>query len=272
MNRTDRTLLVDADIMAYKAASATEGVYHFNGPDEEPAVDENLDEALEVAERDIERVANLLKATKVIVCLTDDIDQATGEVNNFRVDSYPQYKQKRLAVRRPSTLEKVKEFYSKRYETYQRPRLEADDCMGILATHPTLIPGEKIIVSADKDMKTIPGLLFNPRSNKRKPTLISELDADRYFMEQTLTGDSTDGYPGCKGIGPKSPFVEAVREAKNLQAMWHVVVAAYLSQGLTPEHALAQARCARILRASDWDFSARRPRLWVPPAKSSGSD
>lgn len=264
----DRTLLVDADIMAYKAASATEGLYLFNGVDAEPSVDENLEEALEVAERDIERVANLLKATKVIVCLTDDIDQATGEVNNFRCDCYPQYKQKRLAVRRPATLETVKAFYAKRYETYQRSRLEADDCMGILATHETLVPGEKIIVSADKDMKTIPGLLFNPRSNKRKPTLISELEADRYFMEQTLTGDSTDGYPGCRGVGEKSPFVAAVREAKNLQAMWHVVVGAYLSHGLSPEDALAQARCARILRASDWDFQTRKPRLWTPPVRS----
>lgn len=272
MNRTERTILVDADIMAYKAASATEGVYHFNGPDEEPAIDDNIDEALRIAQLDIERIANTLKATKIIVCLTDDIDQATGQVNNFRVDSYPQYKQKRLNVRRPSTLDQVKEFYAKHFETYQRPRLEADDCMGILATHPTLVPGEKIIVSADKDMRTIPGLLFNPRKDSRKPKVITELDADRFFMEQTLIGDTTDGYPGCRGIGVKSPFVAAVREAKSLQAMWHVVVAAYLSQGFTADHALAQARCARILRASDWDFTRKAPRLWVPPSGSRTSD
>lgn len=261
----DRTLLVDADIMAYKASSATEGVYFFNGRDADPAIDENLEEALEVAERDIETIANKLKATKVIVCLTDDVNQETGAIDNFRVDVYPAYKSKRLDVRRPSTLPKVKEFYSKRYETYTRPRLEADDCMGILATHSTLVPGEKIIVSADKDMKTIPGLLYNPRIDKTKPRVITELDADRYFMEQTLTGDSTDGYPGCRGIGPKSPFVQAVWKAKSLQAMWGIVVAGYASKGFTPDDALAQARCARILRASDWDFQARRPRLWVPP-------
>lgn len=266
-----RTLLVDADIFAYAASSGTEKVFHFSGKDAEPAVEENLEAALEVAERDIEAVANRLKATKVIVCLTDDIDMVTGEVKNFRAtDVYPQYKQGRLTTRRPSTLRRVKDFYAERYECYQRPSLEADDCMGILSTSKTLVPGEKIIVSSDKDMQTIPGLLFNPRTdkNKRKPRVITELEADRYFMQQALTGDSTDGYPGCPGIGPQSPFVAAVQQAKNLQAMWHVVTAAYLSQGLTVSDALVQARCARILRASDWDFKERKVRLWSPPVES----
>ena len=101
---------------------------------------------------------------------------------------------------------RVKEFYSKHYEVYLRPRLEADDCMGILSTHKTLVPGERIIVSNDKDMQTIPGLLFNPAKDK-KPRRISELEADRFFMYQTLVGDTTDGYPGCYGIGPKSKHV-----------------------------------------------------------------
>jgi len=263
-----RTLLIDADIYAYAASSGTEKVHYFDGEDAEPTVDENLEAALEVAERDIERVANKLKATKVIVCLTDDIDLTTGKVNNFRVGVYPGYKQKRLTTRRPSTLTRVKEFYAGRYECYQRPGLEADDCMGILSTHKTLVPGEKIIVSADKDLKTIPGLLYNPRVDKTKPRLISDLDADRYFMEQALTGDTTDGYPGCRGIGPESPFVAAVRQAKSLRSMWHIVLAGYESRGFTAEEALAQARCARILRASDWDFQARKPRLWSPPVES----
>lgn len=259
-----RTLLVDADIMAYRASSATEGVFYFNGGDQPPAVDDNLDEALEVAARDIENLANKLKASRVIVCLTDDIDQATGEITNFRVGVYPNYKRNRLAVRRPSTLRQVKDFYADRYECYQRPSLEADDCMGILSTSKKLVPGEKIIVSEDKDMQTIPGLLFNPKRDKT-PRRISELEADRYFMQQTLTGDTTDGYPGAKGIGPKSKFVAALAEAKDLRSMWEIVLEGYGTKGYTPEDALVQARCARILRATDWDFHERRPRLWTPP-------
>lgn len=251
------TLLIDADLYAYKASSACEGVYHFGGEGADPCVSENLDEALKVAERDIERIANKLKATKVIVCLTDD--------DNFRLGVYPQYKGNRKGVRKPSTLKAVKDWYAERYETYKRPGLEADDCMGILSTHPTLIKGEKIIVSGDKDMQTIPGLLFNPDKDTAVRR-ISELTANRYFLTQTITGDTTDGYPGCPGHGPKSKFVAALNEETTVKAMWGHVVAAFESKKLTEKDAIVQARCARILRSSDWDFAGKRVRLWSPPA------
>lgn len=251
-----RTLLVDADIFAYVASSATEEVYHFDGGASEPAVAENLSEALAMAERDIENVANKLQATRVIVCLTDSV--------NFRTSVYPAYKGNRKGVRKPSTLRAVKDWYASKYECYQRPGLEADDCMGILSTSKNLVSGEKIIVSTDKDMQTIPGLLFNPNKDD-KPRRIKELDADRYFMQQVITGDATDGYPGCKGVGPKSPWVAAVGKAESLAEMWTLVCDAYRGKGFTPEDATVQARCARILRACDWDFHERRPRLWNPP-------
>ncbi len=75
--------------------------------------------------------------------------------------------------------------------------------MGILSTHPTKIQGKKIIVSEDKDMRTIPGWLYNPGPNKDiEPKYINEFEADRYHLYQTITGDSTDGYKGCPGAGP----------------------------------------------------------------------
>ncbi len=256
---TPTTLLIDADIFAFAASSANEGVYFFNGVENDPVVDANLDDALKTVKRQIEEVSNALKATRVIVCLTDS--------ENFRYGVYPDYKGNRKSVRKPSTLNAVKGYLAENYETYKRPGLEADDCMGILSTHKTLIPGRKIIVSADKDMKTIPGLLHNP--NKHKPGQVVEVsrwDADRYFMEQTLTGDSTDGYPGCKGVGPKSPFVTGLDGCKDLKEMWALVKKGFESKGLAVEDAIVQARCARILRADDWDFQGRKVRLWNPPS------
>lgn len=251
-----RTLLIDCDIFAYIASSATEGVFRFNGPDEEPAVDENLEECLEIAKRDIEAVAKKLQATRIVVCLTDE--------RNFRSDVFPAYKQNRAGVRKPSTLRAAKDFYARTYECYQRPGLEADDCMGILSTHKSLIPGEKVIVSSDKDLQGIPGLLFNPRKDK-KIRKVGPIVADRYFFSQVLTGDPTDGYPGCPGIGPKSPYVARLRSCRTVKQMWDVVVEGFASKGLTADDALVQARCARILRASDWDFERKAPRLWSPP-------
>ncbi|WP_445978433.1 hypothetical protein [Stenotrophomonas muris] len=250
------TLLLDADIFAFAASSATEKVFYFNGVDQEPSVSENLEEGMRKAKADIEAVANKLKATRLIVCLTD--------TENFRYGVYPDYKGNRKNLRKPSTLRAIKDYLGRNYETYQRPGLEADDCMGILSTHKTLIPGRKVIVSDDKDMQTIPGLLFNPKKDREVRT-ITEVMADRYFMRQTMIGDSTDGYPGAPGIGEKSPFVTGLEECKTAREMWELVKAAYAKKGLTEKDAIVQARCARILRANDWDFPNKRVRLWTPP-------
>lgn len=252
-----RTILIDADIVAYKAAAATEKAWYFNGPDEEPTVSSDLMAALRKAEEYVEAVGNTLKAADVVVCLTDDV--------NFRHSIYPAYKGNRVGVRKPEHLRAVKDHLSKLYQTYLRPGLEADDCMGILATHKTLIKGEKVMVSEDKDMKTVPALLFNPDKDK-KVRKVTEVEAMRFHLTQTLTGDPTDGYPGCPGIGPRSPFVAALADAKTYKEGWAIVVEAYKSKGRTAEDALVQARCARILRASDWDFAAKLPRLWIAPS------
>ena len=78
---------------------------------------------------------------------------------------------------------------------------------------------------------------------------------------QTLTGDSTDGYPGCPTIGQK--------RAEGLlgqRPAWSVVEQAFIKQGLTKADALLQARMARILRWSDWDATKNEPKLWEPAA------
>lgn len=265
-----RTLLVDADIVAYKFAAATEQVYYWNGGDEEPGVISDLPKALRETEAYIAELRERLGASDVIVCLTDP------EVN-FRTTIDPTYKGNRKGLRKPEQLMAVKAWFKDKYQTYQRPALEADDCMGILSTHPTLVKGEKIIVSEDKDMATIPGLLFNPAKDD-EPRKISKLAADRFHLWQTVVGDTSDGYPGARGIGPKSPEAAAVLAAKSVEEAWLHVKAAFvrsLQKRKLPEpidwHAAAtqeatvQARLARILRASDWDFHAKKPRLWMPP-------
>ncbi len=136
--------------------------------------------------------------------------------------------------------------------------------MGILSTHKTLIPGKRVIVSEDKDMQTIPGFLFNPAKD-RAIRKVSEVEANRFFFEQVIVGDSTDGYPGCRGVGPKSKFVKELQIATDARSMWETVKAAYASKGFTEADAIVQARCARILRASDWNFQERKVRLWTPP-------
>lgn len=261
-----RTILGDADIFAFKYSSAHEEKYFFDGKDQPPAVDADFDAAIAGVEEYIGDLQEHLKASEVIICLSDPND-------NFRKDIYPKYKSHRdySAGARPMHLQAVKDWFKTKYKTYQRDRLEADDCMGILSTHPTLVKGEKVIVSEDKDMQTIPGLLFNPRKDD-EPRRISQLEADRFHLWQAIVGDTCDGYPGAYRVGPKSPQALGVLTAKTVEEMWSHVLDAHAKALKTASgdpaveaSALVQARCARILRASDWDFESKRPRLWAPP-------
>lgn len=252
-----RTILGDADIFAFKYASANQDTFFFDGKDEEPCIDASFEDAIKGVESYVNELAAQLGADEVIICLSDP-------EANFRNTVWPAYKAKRDHSTRPIYLQAVKDWFKTKFKTYQRPTLEADDCMGILATHPTLVKGEKVIVSEDKDMQTIPGLLFNPRKDT-KPRRITKVEADRFHLWQTVVGDSCDGYPGAKGVGPKSAEAQGILVSKTVEEMWGHVMHAYDRKGLTEADAVTQARLARILRASDWDFEAKRPRLWSPP-------
>lgn len=256
-----RTLLVDADIVAFKFASAKQQKFDFDG-DGDCAIEPNYEEAIEGVKEYLEDLAVHLQADDIIICLTDPDYE-------FRKELYPGYKSNRDPSKKPQALMDIKEWFKSHYRTYQKPGLEADDCMGILATHPTLIRGEKIIVSEDKDMQTVPGLHYNPAKDK-KPRRIKQLDADRFHLWQTIVGDTCDGYPGAYGVGPKSPEAKAVLAARTVKEAWGHVLAAFerskLPEGTTAEdQAVLMARLARILRAGDWDFKEQTYRLWKPP-------
>ncbi|BAF89590.1 putative phage exonuclease [Azorhizobium caulinodans ORS 571] len=245
-----RTLLIDADVVAYNAAFACEKATEW-----EPGYwtwHVEWDEVVQAFDAEVSRMMDTLDAGAFRLCLTDS-------EGNFRRGVDPSYKGTRSSIRKPIILKRFKDFLVQERGAYWRPGLEGDDCMGILATHPKLIPGEKVIVSIDKDMKTVPGLFIRWGAEGASLTEVSEEEADYWHLYQTLTGDVTDGYKGCPGVGPKK--AEAILK----EPAWRSVVAAYEKAGLDEDDAVIQARLARILRASDYDFKAKRPILWVPP-------
>jgi DNA polymerase I len=136
------------------------------------------------------------------------------------------------------------------------PGLEADDVMGILATKPNA--PESIIVSEDKDMKTLPATVWDGQDL----VTYTKEEADYWHMFQTLVGDRVDGYPGCPGVGPVK--AEKVLKAVHDDTPWHMVHSEFLRAGLTEEDALLNARLARILRWEDWDVEKKEPKLWQP--------
>lgn len=248
------TVLLDSDIVAFQFASTAQKSYDFGDTGVCQSVEE-LSDVTPIVHQWVTSLMDNLKADKLIVCLSVPSEEG------FRMKVLPSYKGNRKDVVRPVLLQQVKDYLATEYPSYTRPTLEADDVMGILSTHPKLIPGTKVIVSEDKDMKTIPGLLFNPRKHK-KPVRISEEQADRFHMYQTLAGDTTDGYKGCPGIGPvKAEYLLGVYQRCD---WWAAIVEAYESKSLTEEDALVQARVARICRHDDYDFTNKRVKLWNP--------
>lgn len=276
-----RTLLLDADILAYMASSANQRGYDWNGDGKKfYAADEMA--ARRYADEAIAKLVDRLEVDDLIVVLSDDF-------SSFRKDRIdPTYKAVRNDVDRPVHLYDIKDYLAETYTTERWTALEADDVMGIIATDPNRTD-ERIIASADKDMQTIPGLLYRPQENegKAKPVIrrISVAEADRFHLYQTIVGDTVDGYPGLPGAGPVAAerlldgygwesyeHVFKSGPRKGLPDLrwrelwlspWPAIVSAYKKAGLTEADAIKQARLARILRYEDYDRGT--PLLWNPP-------
>lgn len=241
------TLLLDGDILAYKAAAIHQQVLEF---DDVPTTIGNMGAAIRHCHDHVDSLMEELDADAIIVCLSDD-------EHNFRKEVLPSYKGHRKQER-PLLLYRLKDYLYEFYPSKRVDHLEADDVMGIYSTHPKLLKGRKIIVSEDKDMQTIPGWLFNPDKHA-KPVFITEEDADAYHLYQTLVGDQTDGYKGCPKVGHVHATAALLGDCS-----WGGVVEVYENKGLTEEDALVQARCARICRHTDFNYKTKEVIPWVP--------
>ena len=250
-----RILLIDADVIAFKAAASVERATNWGDGYWTWHADEN--EAKNAFDTMLDEWMAKLETSEYKLCLTDS-------EGNFRKTILPTYKGNRANVKRPLVLKPIREWLINERKAYLRPHLEGDDVMGILATWSGL-KGEKIVVSIDKDMKSIPGLYC--RDLESEVVVVSENDADYWHYTQTLTGDTTDGYSGCPKVGPKRAEEILMGVAPpwgTHDEAWRAIVKAYEKAGLDEHEALVQARVARILRASDYDFKNKRPILWEP--------
>lgn len=261
---TDKlVVLIDGDIFAYKAACVNQedidlgdGIVSAQTNPQQAASDvESLIDNIVVNLSD----ASPKSAVDVHVCLTGPLQEISGR--NFRKEVYADYKNNRDPKAKPVLLPFVKEHMRKVYSTKIKDGIEADDVIGILMTHPTLMPGKKVCVTIDKDLLQIPGRHFNPDKDLKR--MVSEQQGDYWFMYQTLVGDQVDNYPGCKGVGPVN--AEKILKGKTtLAEMWPAVVDAFLKKKFSIDDALVQARCARMLRHYDYDFKRKEAILWTP--------
>ena len=182
--------LIDGDIVAYRAAIGHQQDIRW-GDGVHSAYVDPLTAAVAATETE--------KAWIQLARCSDCIVAFTGR-ENFRKRVLPTYKANRSGKAKPLAFFSAIEHLMQRFETRTVDGLEADDILGILATTETY--GDAIILTVDKDLRTIPARHFNPLKDT-KPVLRSEYAADAQWLTQALTGDTSDGYTGIPGVGPK---------------------------------------------------------------------
>lgn len=241
-----RVALVDADIVAYQAAASAE--QPFNWGEGLWTLHAFEEDAIIHFESILSKLQEKTNAQKLVLAFSD--------TKNWRKTILPTYKSNRKDVRKPMLLGFLKRYAMERYDCRTIAGLEGDDVIGLTATGK--LGSVYTICSIDKDLKTIPGQHYNFGTDEFFEVTLEE--ADHWHLVQTLTGDQTDGYSGCPGIGPKTAEKILAGEGRP----WDLVVKAYDKAGFSEEEALTQARVARILRFDEYDFENNQVRLWTP--------
>ena len=237
-------LLIDSDFLAYKAAQACEIGIDFG--EDVIIAQSQFSEVLKVFHNELNKVTKAM--------MEDDFILYFSSTENFRKKIYPDYKGHRMK-RKPLGYKRLVNYCRENHNFKLIEGLEADDTIGIEATR--FADPSNIIVSPDKDMRQIPSALWNLTDDVVE---ITKDDGDRWHLIQSLSGDPTDGYSGCPGIGVKRA-TELLDKNEN---KWEAVCKAYRDRGLSDDDALLNARLAKILQKEDFDHDRNQPILWTP--------
>ena len=260
-----KTLVVDGDIIVYQVV--TECTREERTEDDEIQSFLYVPEAMEQIEGRVRTTAQQFNCDAFVMCF--------GSRTNFRKMINPAYKSNRAGKKKPLGFTACVSECCKHLDGLKLPKLEADDVCGLLATNPSYLGGaEGIVLSEDKDMATLPVPQINPRKLELGEVIVEPHEAMFNWMVQTLSGDQSDGYKGCPGIGPKKAS-DALKKVgtpdddddpdEYAEAMFDdVVVPLFQKADLTADEALLNARMARILRDDDYSFENQIVTLWAP--------
>lgn len=148
-----------------------------------------------------------------------------------REEVFPEYKANRDTSHKPYWFAEIHEYLVTNLgAVYSTPGDEADDAMGIAQGEAP--PNTTVICSKDKDLDMIVGWHYNWSKTKRGAGCyyVDELDADRFFYKQLLTGDGTDNIPGMYkrlGIKASKKYTGPIDEMDNVVDMYKHVLATY---------------------------------------------
>lgn len=256
--------LIDGDIFAYQAAASVEVETNWDG--DLWTLHSSYVEGLHALEEMLDDIKTTLHLDRFRIALSDS--------ENWRTTVLPTYKSHRKKIRKPIIYAALKDYLREKYGAESYPTLEGDDILGLWQTAPNK-PYDTVIITTDKDLHTIPGKVCRWLGECPEIVDISTRLADFWHLRQALTGDSTDGYPGCPGVGPVKAdklldkMLETTEAELPIAQLWSgVIVSAYKKAGLSEEVALQNARVARILRYGEFAHAYQggngMVQLWTP--------
>lgn len=232
--RNRNVLLLDADQFCYRCCFAAEQPIQWDSHTVTKTMDmdifkQSLDSMIETAKQET-------GLTNVHFGLSSDV--------NFRKALWPEYKANRDPRKKPVGLNHALDYIRANFPTHSIHGLEADDVLGILAHRWK----SSILWANDKDFLTVPMTLCR----KGEVIHISEEDANKQLMIQTITGDVTDNFKGIEGFGP----VKAMRYLEGTDYSWTNVIRLFNEHDYSVRYAITMAKLARICRvksdATSW--------------------
>lgn len=260
--------LIDADSLIYKAGCANEerwydvlheGMVVADFMYKADAVEfVDGDETLEI---EFNKKAGPLKATlKNVKTMVNRIlkqERCTsyglyiGGKDNFRYEIDPNYKGNRDKKNKPIHEQKIRDYLIRYYGAIVIDGVEVDDAVSYMCMEE---PETSVIASIDKDLDNTPGFHYN--YDKENYYYVSPEEADLNFYRQLLSGDSTDGIVGVKGIG-KARATEILKTYLTPERMCSIVWKVYQDKGYDWEYFVNQGRLLWMMREEDV--------LWAPP-------
>lgn len=238
---TMKTALVDVDGMIYAAGAVAETVYYrvdglrFDYKTQANAHCDNTgldrkDIEKEVDASPVSHALNALKTTLTAAVRDAGCEGYEGFLSptgnrNFRLELYPEYKANRKDSHKPVHYQALRDYSTKYLGVAVANNMEADDILSIRAHE--LGFDKVVIVSNDKDMRTIPTSHFDWKNKDKGVVEVSQFDAWVNFYTQLLVGDTVDNIKGCPGVGPAKARI-VLKNKTTDEEMLHACFAKYI--------------------------------------------
>lgn len=258
-------LLIDGDIIAYKAGFAAEktkylvlGSRDFAAHNKEITLHDDAASAKAVngeiwSRKEVQPVDQAILICDVMIkdikeryaAENPSVSVFLSGVGNFRnsIATRASYKGNRSGSVPPLHLKAIRQHLIDRGALVSQGE-EADDLLGIAAT---AAPGS-VVCSIDKDLLQIPGRHYD--FVKKEEVTISPKQAVLNFYAQVLSGDATDNVPGLTGIGPVKAK-KALEGCNSPGACWHQALTMYCGEfgnELGPKYAVEAASLVYVRR------------------------